>query len=185
MWSKGSKPLGGSWSRKHSTRKLQALAALCLAQYCAARKIQHPALEQLIEHLVKLLIAVSLPAWEQEGTRVDLTGRGDPLPSSLAAILPTPITQEFCFLVDNAVEVGLVDMYAKNSDEPRCFLNRCVRALEKSGVELPVVDDLFDVNASVPEEEGYGLPVSQAVYDRTLLRCRAILHGANRNGVAR
>ena len=146
-----------------SIRKLQAIAALCLAQFCRAYNIRHPAIEELVEHLLRLLISNNLPNWDSEGAGLELAGRGDPMPTALEVIIPQPVAHSFRHFVEHAVEVGLVCMYGRTTDEP-------LKILEQTGVEAPDVDDLFKAESNDSEKEGWGRPVSSTDYERVRAR---------------
>jgi len=115
-----------------------------------------------------------LASWEREGATLELTGRGDPLPASLAAIVPPHLAIAFDRLVQSTVEVGIVDMYGKGTEEPFRFLNEVVKVLEQSGVSLPDVDDLFNAEASDRKNERFGDTLSAADVERVWERYRKI-----------
>jgi hypothetical protein len=160
-----------------SNRKLQAIAALCLAQFCTVHRISHPSIDQLLEHLFKMLAIDNLATWDRESRKLELRGLGDPLPASLAAILPPHLANSFDRLHQFAVEVGMVDMYAGATDLPfRCF-NQVVNILEQTGVPLPDVDDLFKADANDRKYEGFGEAVSAADFERVWDSYRKIKSG--------
>ena len=118
-------------------RQLQAYAGLCLWQFCNHFDIKHPLINELILHLVRILITSSLPDWEQDGASLAITGRGDSLPVGVLEILAPDNLDIFNSLVENCVEVGIVDMYGAPSDQPMTFLEQSIKILTSSGVKPP------------------------------------------------
>lgn len=123
-------------------RQMQAFAAVCLWHFCNQEGIKHASISQLISHLLSMLTARSLPDWEQAGTRLDITGRGDPLPSNVENVINHEQLEYFCSLVECCVEVGIVDMYGGNTDLPKQFFQNCIKTTEQAGVSLPSLDGL-------------------------------------------
>ena len=126
----------------YNIRQMQAYAAACLVVFCNHAGIKHDSVNQLIRHLLAMLTAISLPDWEQEGTKLDLTGRGDPLPTGIEETLKEEHREVFNSLVESCVEVGIVDMYLAGSDQPGYFLDKCVKIIRQFGLELPPVESL-------------------------------------------
>ncbi|RFA24293.1 hypothetical protein CAI21_22250 [Alkalilimnicola ehrlichii] len=89
-----------------------------------------------------VLTTNSLPGWERNGAVLDITGRGDPLPVDVEREIPQEYLEVFSLLLESCVEVGIVDMYGDSTEQPRNFLERCLVALERSGIEPPKVDNL-------------------------------------------
>lgn len=148
--------------RNMSTRELQAYGAACLAKYCAAKGVQSPPVEELIEHLLLLMTSSSLPAWEAAGCALEMTGRGDPLPASLEQLLPSGNLEELDDLVESVVEIGLVDMYGPETDKPLKYALRAQGILESAGVQPPRFEELLP-----PAEgrgRGWGKPLSDEQY---------------------
>ena len=126
-----------------STREMQAYGALCLLRFCKAKGIEHPYVDELIEHLLSILIIDQLDGWEDNGAGLTLSGRGDPLPEALATQLADDVREDFSRLVYFVVEIGFADMYSRTSKRPLHYLSRCLAILDANGVERPLVDDLF------------------------------------------
>jgi len=125
---------------KHlSTRELQAYGAACLATFCANKGISSPYVDALIAHLLSVLTCSDLPGWETAGARLELTGRGDPLPPGLLASLRSDMLPILQHLVDSVVEIGLVDMYTAETERPFEFLLRTTTILELQGVHPPSI----------------------------------------------
>jgi hypothetical protein len=150
--------------RSISTRGLQAYGAACLVKFCAAKDISSPHVDELIGHLLSLLVGVDLPAWEAAGARLMLAGRGDPLPEQLSTRLPQDRIRSFQELVECVVEIGLVDMYGDDSGGPAEFVGRVIAILEAGGIRAPSIVELQDLLEH--REGGWGLPESQDSYKR-------------------
>lgn len=116
---------------------MQAYAAMCLLAYCDHIHVRHEMIDDLIKHLFSILIAKDLSAWEQAGTLIAITGRGDPIPVEIENSIPENYRDSFITMVNCSVEVGIVDMYGENTRQPREFLNRCIGILQSFGFELP------------------------------------------------
>jgi len=153
--------------RNLSTRQLQLYAALCLRYYCLQLKISHEAIDELFDHLVSIATTKHLNNWEQQGTKIQLAGRGEPTPKSVIEAVPAELLVSFTDLVDNCVEVGLVDMYGDCTDERRRFANRCVAILINAKVTVPPIDELYDQGQRV---DGWGNVITQTQLDEILLR---------------
>lgn len=123
---------------KLSTQDKQIYAAKCLENYCNHLKIQDEKVDYLIEHLFAMKAYNNLAKWERIGARLELTGRGDPIPASLLSKIPEDKLLEFTKLVDNCVEVGLTDIYGADTDNPFYHLERCIKILKQNEIELPV-----------------------------------------------
>jgi hypothetical protein len=122
---------------KLNTRQLQAYAALCVWKFCSKFGIKHVAICELINHLMSILTAHSLSDWEQDGSALTITGRGDLLPSDVIKLVKLQDLGDFDFLVQCCIEVGLADMYGASSDQPRQFMEKCMDILRDFDVELP------------------------------------------------
>lgn len=126
-----------------STREMQAYGALCLHRFCAAKRIKHPYIDELIQHLLSILVLDKLDGWERHGAALKLSGRGEPVPPELTAQLAENAREDFARLVDFVVEIGITDMYAKSSREPLDNLYRCLAILDENQIERPAVNELF------------------------------------------
>lgn len=124
-------------SMKLNVRQMQAYAALCLWQFCENLGIRHEAIYELVMHLLSIISAKDLPEWEQRGTSLCITGRGDPLPVDVVDNIPSNILDDFTDLVENCVEVGIVDMYGASTEQPSNFLKNCIDILQRRNVEPP------------------------------------------------
>jgi hypothetical protein len=161
-----------------STRELQACGAACLAKYFAAKGISSHHVDRLVAHLISLLTCTDLPAWESSGARLEFAGRGDPSPPELLAGM-LPATREILErLTESVVEIGLVDMYGAETDEPRRFLARAIHLLESEGVRPPSLGELFPSRGS-EEVRGWGPPVPVDQYEEVRRFCERL---SNRQG---
>ena len=125
-----------------NTRQKQAYAAICLWSYCQHFDIKHSYIDELIQHLMTILSMKSLADWEQIGCKIAFPGRGDLLPDELYKIIPIELSDNFRILVDYCTEVGLINMYAASTDEPKLLLNTCIDLLENAKVKIPQLEKL-------------------------------------------
>jgi hypothetical protein len=123
--------------RDLSTREKQAYGAWCLYRFCKAKRIEHRSIDELIDHLLSILIESPLDEWERKEGRLELCGRGMPLPKALEAQLPADVRTDFARLVDFVVDIGVGDMYAASSMQPLADLIRILGILDDHGVERP------------------------------------------------
>ena len=147
-----------------STRELQAYGAACLAKFCADKGISSPDVDQLVAHLLGLLTCEDLPGWESTGARLGLAGRGDRLPMQLEAAISPDLLGVLRHLVESVVEIGVVDMYGAETDQPLGFALRAVDILESQGVLPPAWRDLFPMREA-QDVQGWGRPVSSEQYE--------------------
>jgi hypothetical protein len=131
-----------------STREMQAFGALCLQRFSKAKGIKHPYIDELIQHLLSILILNPLDSWEREGAVLELSGRGDPLPDALKTQLGEDVRPDFARLVEFVVEIGFVDLYGATSKRPLHFLLRSLAILDDHGIERPQVNELFNDRTS-------------------------------------
>ncbi|MFZ2281169.1 MAG: hypothetical protein WAW39_25440 [Prosthecobacter sp.] len=113
---------------------LQVKGAYCLEAFCRHHGINHPAVEQLIAHLLSITKADNLSAWEQAGQRLLLNGRGDPWPFDLDEAVPARLRADFRKLVHATVEIGLVDFHGASTYRPLECYEACKRLLKKHRV---------------------------------------------------
>jgi hypothetical protein len=150
-----------------STRELQALGALCLYRFCKAKGIAHPSVDQLIEHLVSILVADSLADWERRGAILDLNGRGDPIPVALDSQLKGDLRNVFLRLIGQVVNIGFSDVYGAVTRKPLKHLVNAIRILSENGVQRPVVAEIFkDRTLRGKDAPEWGEPYSQERYEQ-------------------
>ena len=140
-----------------SKRELQVYGAACLARFCESKRITTPSVRSLVDHLLLVLTAPDLPQWETAGARLELAGRGDPLPTDVVAGLSDGDADDFKCLMDTVVEIGMVDMYGADTSLPSHYLRKSVSLLERSGVEPPRLEELFP-RRTVPDVVDWGPP---------------------------
>lgn len=124
---------------KFSPRDLQLYASKLLQAYCKAKSIQHMAINDLIAHLNNYPENHTLGEWEKMGALLPLNGRGDDLPTDLSQSIPSKDIDDFCQIVDSAVEVGIVDLYGAQTDLPVKFIEKMSLILRRNNIDLPRV----------------------------------------------
>jgi hypothetical protein len=147
------------------TNKKQAFAALCLAQFCAIKKINHAPIWKLIEHLLSVLIKTNLPKWG-EG---DIAKLRPLIRESIAGVLPADVSAgEFRELVNAVIEVGQTNMYTGPLDEPLEQLQLVIKILGEFAVPIPAVDADFFLRGheSLGEGDGWGRNVDAQTYQK-------------------
>ncbi|RYC46999.1 hypothetical protein [Pectobacterium zantedeschiae] len=122
-----------------SPRDLQRYASACLQAYCDAKLIRHPSIDALIAHLNRYPESGSLVEWEKKGALLPLNGRGDDMPRDLAQSIAPQDIEEFSYLVDTAVEVGIVDMYGIPTTLPVEFVEKIASILSQNNIVLPEI----------------------------------------------
>ncbi len=148
-----------------NVRQMQAHAAVCLWAFCSHFTIKHDAITKLFEHLMSMLTTNSLPDWEQIGAGLDITGRGDPLPSDIEKIIPSEHLAAFNSLVECCVEVGIVDMYGASTEQPSNFLSKCIDILDQSGAGSPTANHLNQYRVG---SDPWGEAISESDLDNIL-----------------
>jgi hypothetical protein len=118
-------------------RVLQLYASTLLQTYCTAKSFQHCAINDLIAHLNNYPENHTLSEWEKMGALLPLNGRGDDMPSDLNESIPTQDIEDFCQILDSAVEVGIVDLYGAPTDLPLKFIEKMSLILSRNKIDLP------------------------------------------------
>lgn len=118
-------------------RDLQLYSSKLLHAYCAAKSIKHVAVDELIAHLNNFPESRDLAAWERKGAVLPLNGRGDDVPQDLSQSIPSQDIDDFCHVVDSAVEVGIVDAYGAPSELPVRFIEKIASILRKNNIDIP------------------------------------------------
>ncbi|WP_347900847.1 hypothetical protein [Pseudomonas purpurea] len=119
------------------SRDLQLYASKCLQAYCKAKSIQHRSVDELIAHLNNYPERDNLVDWERKGAGLSLNGRGDDMPQELALLISPQEAEEFSYVVDRAVEVGIADMYGAPTERPVKFLGEIALILHRNNIDLP------------------------------------------------
>jgi hypothetical protein len=159
-----------------STRELQACAALGIAAYAAHHRLYDARVEALLTHLITFLTEVDLPEWERRGAVLELSGRGDPVPPDLIAHLSVDARGAFSRAVDDAVEVGIGNLYGASTEDPWVHFDGLAKALTAAGVTAPPVPPMFGkklgkgINQEAPSPQAHADYVWAACAD--ILRAR-------------
>ena len=140
---------------------MQAYGAACLWAFCREHGLDVPSVAELVLHLASVLTEPNLPQWEANGGRLQLPGRGDPLPVELTR-QAGPSAADFEKLLHSVVEIGLVDMYGDDTDQPLHFLNSSIAVLQRTQSPLPKLSEVIVHNPGTPS--GWGDPVSRDDY---------------------
>lgn len=150
-----------------STREKQVYGALCLRRFCLAKGVKHPYIDELIEHLLSILITRELDMWESHGSVLELSGRGDPIPKAIETLLVDDVREDFTRMVDYVVEIAMSDMYSESSMEPLNYLLRCQAILDANGIGRPEVGELFDDRVTREDDTPiWGELYTQEEYER-------------------
>ena len=152
-----------------STRVMQAYGAACIVKFCAAKSISSEDVTALVEHLLNVLTSSNLQDWEVSGTRLSLSGRGDPLPKELVRRMPPSLLEPLHHLVECVVEIGLIDMHGAVTSGPVKFLERVRALLAPSSVEPPSIAELIALTGA--SEPGWGQPLSLVEYRKAREWC--------------
>lgn len=152
---------------KIPTRKKQALAALCLARFCAANRIEHRAIAELIEHLLSVLVATNLPEWDSKATALEL---GKSVRESIKQVWPAHVSETLFYdLVNSVVEVGLSNMYTVSSEKPLRELQSCLAILASQGITPPSLGDDFYLHGNEDTHgDGWGDVMGAEGYEKVL-----------------
>ncbi|WP_244142406.1 hypothetical protein [Pseudomonas allokribbensis] len=59
------------------------------------------------------------------------------MPQDLNQSIPSQDIDDFCHVVDSAVEVGIVDVYGAPSELPVKLLEKITSILRKNGIDIP------------------------------------------------
>ena len=125
--------------KKMTTKQKQIFAAKCFSKYCEEKRIIHDSIDKLIDHLMSIENFENIVEWERKGAQLELCGRGDEIPKSVNSILSSKNKKSFIELLDSVVEVGIVDLYGAETEEPILFLKKCINILEKNNVTIPMI----------------------------------------------
>jgi hypothetical protein len=70
-----------------TTKQKQVFAAQCFSKFCAEKGIIHDSINELIEHLMSIEKTESVINWEQKGTLLEFTSRGDLIPEKINMLI--------------------------------------------------------------------------------------------------
>lgn len=138
-------------------RHLQFYAAVCLSRYGNSRHVSAEAFADLVAHLISMFSAARITDWEQQGTQLELGGRGDEIPDDVLKDIPKGEHDLFSRLVEYGVSVGITDMYGAQTDAPKKCLHACFGFLRQAGLDT---GDIQDRLAGSPAIIDWGEPVS-------------------------
>jgi len=125
--------------KKMTTKQKQVIAAKCFSKYCEEKNNRHNSIDKLVEHLISIENFENIVDWEQKGTQLELVGRGDEIPKSIDNIISLKDKSTFNELLECAVEVGIIDLYGAETENPKLFLEKCIRILKKNNISLPTI----------------------------------------------
>ena len=101
-------------------------------------------IDELIDHLLSMLVSYPLDEWERRGARLHLNGRGwDPLPAPPNDQLPEELRKDFARFVEDVVDIGFCDMYGAPTTKSLKYLVKSLTFLDEHGIERPDVAELF------------------------------------------
>src|SRR5262245_39318554 len=115
------------------------MGAICLSRFCAAQGIHHKSIDAFIKQMWKFATAESIMDWQRERRKLEVAGRGDPLPDSFAEMLEEPLRSDFEHLVNRVGEISDINMFVDPTDRAasrRC-LAEAMEILRRYGVPLP------------------------------------------------
>ena len=151
-----------------SNREMQCLGAVYLRTYCNVFGITDNSLIELVAHLMRIVAATELSAWEKEGGNLAVPGRGEPLPEYIVNKVPCGRLSELNELIEQVVEIGIVDLFGADTSQPKEFLKRARHILQANQIPVPVVS-LFQVQPR-PLLDSWGEPLTAPEYKNFLSR---------------
>lgn len=127
-----------------TSKQKQIYGALCLQNFCNHYNIEYGGIDKLLIHLLSINKRDDLIQWDTEGKQLEITGRGDKLPTALIKKIGSEtLIQDLSELIDSVVEIGIVDMYGADSIHPSNFIRKCIKILENHDVPLPSIEDVI------------------------------------------
>lgn len=137
-------------------KEQQLIGALCIVCFCKKYDIQHQDIDEFVSYLLSILVADNLPEWEGEGLKVNIVGRGEPLPQSVENSIPLKLRGDFQKLIDNASEIGMADIYGADTSAPVLATQRCMAILAKHKIEVTLPEEFLNDT----DEDRWGKPWS-------------------------
>lgn len=125
-------------------KEQQLIGALCIVCFCKKYDIQHHYIEEFVSYLLSILVADNLPEWEGEGLKVNIIGRGEPLPQSVENSVPLKLRGDFQKLIDNASEIGMADMYGTDTFSALLATRQCMAILAKHKIEVILPEEFLN-----------------------------------------
>lgn len=132
-------------------RQQQAYGAVCLSAFCRHFSVAHKSIIALINHLFFILKTDDLPGWEDEGTQLDISCFGDPLPGDVKSSFAPEIADLAEEVIDRVSVIGVVDMYGAITGRSGECLNEAIEFIESANVNLPLINHLV-----YEDEAGWG-----------------------------
>jgi|GEM_PF-1318807 len=124
-------------------REKQVIGALALYKFCKTYLIYDESVNQLLNHLIDILISENLDEWNNNGLQIEIIGRGEPLPNKIDSKINFDLKEDFYRLVDIVIEIGIVDLYGSDTMYPNLFLKQVFDILIKNKIEFPIPDILI------------------------------------------
>jgi len=136
------------------------MGAICLSKFCAAQDIHHESIDDLLKQLWKIATAASIMEWDRERRKLELSGRGDPLPANIAKIIEEPLRSDFERLVNCVGMISDCNMFRDPVDraESRALLSQAIEIVKAYGADPP--DQALFAKSS-PGKRGWGRPIRE------------------------
>jgi len=143
-----------------SIRHAQLLAAMSVSRAAQFLQLKDHAIDALVAHLSAFAREEDLATWDEKGAELEMAGRGDPLPDRIFLQIEENKRHDFFRIVENAVEVGIHDLYGAPTGQAIRFLRTCIEILESWG-------EGGDLSKYIVESMGaYGPPLSEDEIDQ-------------------
>ncbi|WP_417356561.1 hypothetical protein [Flavobacterium sp.] len=142
-------------------REQQLIGTLCIVCFCKKYDIQHHDIDEFVSYLLSILIADNLPEWEDEGLKVNIVGRGEPLPQSVENSILPKLRGDFQKLIDIASEIGMADMYGADTSAPVLTTQQCMAILAKHKIEVTLPEEFLNDT----DEDRWGEPWSDEKFN--------------------
>lgn len=138
---------------KLSIRAATWLGSQCLKQYCLENNIVDERISQVCKYLEALATETDVPAWDELGNTLEITGLGDPMPTEYAS------NKQLEEIISCVREISASQIYgAWRPEYTGKFLGR---AMYLAGLKL--TNQTFELLTShKPLVHGWGDPVSEA-----------------------
>ncbi|RZJ61822.1 MAG: hypothetical protein EON49_04190 [Acidovorax sp.] len=139
-----------------SIRAASWVAAQCLRRFCEDRNITHLELENFVKHLEDAAISTSIVDWYSLGSKLQVNGLGDPLPSPLDGI------PQLVEVIEEAREIAASQMYS--AWDPEEVLAHLAALAVHTGFK-PLYLVRTALRLQVADETGWGSAISKRVRD--------------------
>lgn len=137
---------------KLSIRAATWLGSQCLNQYCLENNIVDDRINHLCKYLAVLATETDVPAWDELGNTLEITGLGDPMPMEYTS------NKELEEIISCVREISACQIYG--AWKPEYTANFLGRAMCLAGLKL--TNQTFELLIShKPLEHGWGDPVSE------------------------